>query len=144
MTTLPAMSDLPIRPYEAELAAYRPWDPRTGDVARELARLIASARPGTHVEHVGSSAVPGLGGKNVVDLAIEAEPDEIPLLAEALLSLGFGRQGGLSPFPPTRPMLVGNVLHGGTSFRIHLHVMPPARGCLLSVSAYVQYSFAAS
>ena len=74
----PAMSDLPIRPYERLPAAYHPWDPRTVDVARELARLIASARPGTVVEHIGSSAVPGLAGKNVVDLGIEAEPDEIP------------------------------------------------------------------
>ena len=125
---LPAMSDLPIRPYERLPSAYHPWDPRTVEVARELARLIASARPGTVVEHVGSSAVPGLAGKNVVDLGIEAEPDEIPLLVEALLSLGFGRQGGLAPFPPTRPMLTGLVIHDGTSFRIHCHVMPPARG----------------
>ena len=122
------MSDLPIRPYERLPSTYHPWDPRTVEVARELARLIASARPGTVVEHVGSSAVPGLAGKNVVDLGIEAEPDEIPLLVEALLSLGFGRQGGLAPFPPTRPMLTGLVNHDGTAFRIHCHVMPPARG----------------
>jgi 5-(carboxyamino)imidazole ribonucleotide synthase len=122
------MSDLPIRPYERQPSAYHPWDPRTVEVAREVARLIASVRPGTVAEHVGSSAVPGLAGKNVVDLGIEAEPDAIPGLVDDLLSLGFGRQGGLAPFPPTRPMLCGNVVHDGTSFRIHLHVMPPARG----------------
>ena len=122
------MSDLSIRPYERLPSTYHPWDPRTVEVARELARLIASARPGTVVEHIGSSAVPGLAGKNVVDLGIEAEPDEIPLVVEALLSLGFGRQGGLAPFPPTRPMLTGLVNHDGAALRIHCHVMPPARG----------------
>src|SRR3954454_14711987 len=121
------MSDLPIRPYERVPSAFHPWDPRTVDVARELARLIDSARPGTRVEHVGSSGVPGLPGKNVVDLGIEADPDEIPALADALRSLGFGAQGGLAPFPPARPMLVGNVVHEGTSFRVHCHVIPPAR-----------------
>ncbi len=122
------MSDLPILPYERLPSTYRPWDPRTIEVARDVARLIGSARPGTVVEHIGSSAVPGLPGKNVVDLGIETAPDEIPLLVEALLSLGFGRQGGLAPFPPTRPMLTGLVDHDGTPYRIHCHVMPPARG----------------
>ncbi len=122
------MSDLPIRPYERLPSRYDAWDPRTVEVARETGRLIASARPGTVVEHVGSSAVPGLAGKNVVDLGIEAAPAEIPLLTEALLSLGFGRQGGLAPFPPTRPMLTGLVFHHDRAFRVHCHVMPPARG----------------
>jgi 5-(carboxyamino)imidazole ribonucleotide synthase len=130
------MSDLPIRPYERVPSAFHPWDPRTVDVARELARLIDSARPGTRAEHVGSSAVPGLPGKNVVDLGIEADPDEIPPLTDALRSLGFGRQGGLAPFPPTRPMLVGNVVHDGTSFRVHCHVIPPARGELLELCGF--------
>jgi len=121
------MSDLPIRPYERQPAAFHPWDPATTDVARAVARLIDSARPGTVTEHVGSSSVSGLPGKNIVDLGIQADPDEIPVLVDALVSLGFGRQGGLAPFPPTRPMLVGQVVHEGTPYRIHLHVMPPAR-----------------
>jgi 5-(carboxyamino)imidazole ribonucleotide synthase len=122
------MSDLPIRPYQARPMTFDPWDPRSIDVARELARLIDTARPGTVAHHVGSSAVPGLAGRNVVDMAIEADPDEIPLVAEAALSLGFGRQGGTAFFPPSRPMLVGTLVHEGTPFRVHLHVMPPARG----------------
>ena len=89
-----SMSDLPIRPYERLPAAFHPWDPATGEVARDVARLIASACPGAVAEHIGSSAVPGLPGKNIVDLGIEADPDEIPAMSEALLSLGFGRQGG--------------------------------------------------
>jgi len=130
------MSDLPIRPYERQPSAFHPWDPRTADVARGVGRLIASASPGTVVEHVGSSAVPGLAGKNVVDLGIEADPEAIPLVVEALASLGFGPQGGLAPFPPTRPMLTGNVLHDGASFRVHCHVMPPARRELRELVAF--------
>ena len=47
------MSDLPIRPYERLPAAFHPWDPAAVDVARGVARLLAMARPGTVVEHVG-------------------------------------------------------------------------------------------
>src|SRR5215216_1092925 len=51
------------------------------------------------------------------------------------LSLGFGRQGGIAPFPPTRPMFTGTVDHGGAPYRVHLHVMPPARGELAELVA---------
>ena len=121
------MSDLPIRRYERQVATVHPWDPRTAEVAAEVGRLVASACPGVVVEHVGSSSVPGLPGKNIVDLGIEASPDEIPGIADALVSLGFQRQGGMAPFPPTRPLLLGMVERDGTPFRMHLHVMPPAR-----------------
>ncbi len=130
------MSDLPIRPYERRPSAYQPWDPRTADVALELARLVEGARPGTVAEHIGSSAVPGLPGKNIVDLGIEADPDDIPSLVQDLLSLGFGRQVGPAPFPPTRPMLTGAVIHDGSEFRIHLHVMPPRRSELREMVAF--------
>ena len=134
--TLRAMSELPIRPYERLPAAFHPWDPRTRDVALDVARLVASARPGTVAQHVGSSSVPGMPGKNVVDLGVEADPDEIPEITDTLLSLGFQRQSGLAPFPPTRPLMVGNVDHDGTSFRVHLHVMPPARHELTELLAF--------
>ncbi len=130
------MSDLPIRSYERLPAAYHPWDPRTTEVAHEVARLVESARPGTVAEHIGSSAVPGLPGKNIVDLGIEADPDEIPDIADTALSLGFQRQGGLAPFPPTRPMLIGAVPIDDQPFRIHLHVMPPARHELAELRAF--------
>ena len=88
------------------------------------------------MEHVGSSAVPGLPGKNIVDMGIEAEPDEIPALVDDLLSLGFGRQVGLAPFPSTRPMLTGAVVHDGAELRVHLHVMPPRRSELREMVAF--------
>jgi 5-(carboxyamino)imidazole ribonucleotide synthase len=130
------MSDLPIRPYERQPAAFHPWDPATREVAREVARLVASACSIAVVEHIGSTAVPGLPGKNFIDLGIEADPDDIPAISEAILSLGFGRQRGVAPFPPTRPMFTGSVVHAGRSHPIHLHVIPPARGELAELVAF--------
>src|SRR4051794_41512798 len=97
------MSELPIRPYERVPSAFHPWDPRTTDVARELARLVDSARRGTVAHHVGSSAVPGLAGKNVGGLGIEAEPDEIPAGPRALPAPGVRAPGGPAPVPPAPP-----------------------------------------
>ena len=115
---------LTILPYERREAHVGPWDPRTVDVAAAVASLIQGARPDLVVEHIGSTAVPGLPGKGIVDLSTEIAPAHIPGIVETLLGLGFQPQPGPDPWPPTRPMLVGAVLVDGDEFRIHLHVQP--------------------
>jgi dephospho-CoA kinase len=99
-------------------------DRRTAAVARQVAAAIAGARPGTVAEHVGSTAVPGLIGKNVVDLQITAGPADVPAITEALLGLGFARQRGRDPWPPERPMLEGTFRCAGSVFALHCHVVP--------------------
>jgi GrpB-like predicted nucleotidyltransferase (UPF0157 family) len=87
--------------------------------------LIRERLPGTTVEHVGSSAVPGCAGKGVLDFVIPYR-DEAHLAAinEALFALGFGRQRGRDPFPETRPMRTGAFDHDGEVFHMHVHVVP--------------------
>jgi GrpB-like predicted nucleotidyltransferase (UPF0157 family) len=93
-------------------------------VARQVADLIAAKRPGAVAEHIGSSAVPGLAGKGTVDLLLPTPAGDIPAVTQDLLALGFQRQAVSTAFPPTRPMLQGIIRHGGTSFRVHVHVVP--------------------
>ncbi len=71
------------------IGPHRP-DPRAASVASQVAALIAAARAGTVVDHVGSTAVPGLIGKNVVDLQITAGPAEVPAITSALIRCGGG------------------------------------------------------
>jgi 5-(carboxyamino)imidazole ribonucleotide synthase len=114
----------PIGPYERLSAEVHEWDPRTADVAARVAELVRERRPDLEVEHIGSTAVPGLPGKGIVDLSIETEPADIPRVVEMLYELGFGPQPGPDPWPPTRPMPVGSLELDGTLYRIHLHVQP--------------------
>ena len=108
---------------------------RTQDVARDVARLVASARPGTVAQHVGSSRCRGCRARTSSTSASRRTRTTSPMITDTLLSLGFGRQSGLAPFPPTRPMLTGSVDHDGEPFRIHLHVMPPARARAVASSS---------
>src|SRR4029453_14471612 len=94
------------------------------DVARRVAELTAAKHPGAVVEHIGSSAGPGLAGKGTVDLLLPTPAEDIPAVTEDLLALGFQRQAVATAFPPTRPMLQGIIRHGDTSFRVHVHVVP--------------------
>ena len=98
--------------------------PRALEVAKAVAELINERRPDLVVEHIGSTAVPGLPGKGIVDLSIATTPDDVPAVAAMLRELGFGPQPGPDPWPPGRPMLVGSIVRAGTTFRIHCHVLP--------------------
>jgi 5-(carboxyamino)imidazole ribonucleotide synthase len=118
------VTDKPIGPYEAQPAAFEDWDPRTIDVARRVAALVNGRRPDLIIDHIGSSAVPGMPGKNVVDVGIEADPHDVPEIADLLCELGFQITTGPRAFPPTRPLLIGSLEQDGRRYRIHAHVHP--------------------
>ena len=113
-----------IEPYCRVPIVIREADPRVGEAAERVIALIAAARPGAAAEHVGSSAVPRLAGKGTIDLLLPTPPEDIPALTRDLLDLGFQRQAIPTAFPPTRPMVQGVIRHDGTSFRVHVHVVP--------------------
>lgn len=124
MTDLQPAGRPPILPYcRVPIVVHEP-NGAAPEVARQVAALIATKRPGAVAEHVGSSAVPGLAGKGTVDLLLPTPAEDIPAVTEDLLALGFQRQAVATAFPPTRPMLQGIIRHGGTSFRVHVHVVP--------------------
>jgi len=104
----------PIGPYHrVPVQVYRA-DPQAPQVATRLIALLATSWPATPAEHVGSSAVPGLTGKNIIDLLMAAAPADIPAITAALLELGFQHQSPAA-FPASRPMLWGTFRHGGPS-----------------------------
>jgi 5-(carboxyamino)imidazole ribonucleotide synthase len=114
----------PIGPYERRAAEVHEWDPRTEIVARRVNELVRERRSDLTVEHIGSTAVPGLPGKGIVDLSIQTDPADIPQVVAMLYDLGFQPQPGPDPWPPTRPMPVGSYDLDGERFRVHLHVQP--------------------
>ena len=118
------MTQRPIQPYERAPLSVDDWDPAVVEVARRVAELVNTERPDVVVDHIGSSAVPGLPGKNVVDLGIEVDPADVPAITALLEALGFVRTTGPRAFPPTRPLLIGALGHDGRPYRIHVHVHP--------------------
>jgi 5-(carboxyamino)imidazole ribonucleotide synthase len=115
---------VPIGPYARQTPELLPSDPRAAIGAARVASLINAERPDLVVEHIGSTSVPGLPGKGILDLGIAADPADIPGIVEMLYGLGFQPQPGPDPWPPTRPMLVGSMEVDGLPLRIHCHVQP--------------------
>ena len=113
----------PISRYRRVPVQIHEADPDTPEVARRLIALISTRWPAAPAEHIGSSAVPGLAGKNIIDLLLAAQPAQIPAITQALLELGFQPQIPAA-FPAPRPMRGGAFRHGPTAYRVHVHVVP--------------------
>lgn len=112
-----------IGPYDEPPLACRDYDPRAGEIARQVATLVSLHLPSLWPEHVGSTAVPGCGGRGIVDLLIagpEGDAEKVNLLLDRL---GF-RQGGEAVFPPCPPAHRGAWIHDGEAFLLHVHVLP--------------------
>jgi len=91
--------------------------------------------PNVTVEHIGSTAVPGCGGKGVIDVMVVCAPEAFERVKDLLADLGFLPQPTRDVFPESRPMRVGALRHQGQLFRVHAHVLTsdaPEAGVLLA------------
>jgi GrpB-like predicted nucleotidyltransferase (UPF0157 family) len=103
------------------IVQYHVYDPRLPGAFEKVKLLIQSAAGPIPIEHVGSSSMPGVGGRNVLDIAIPAAEPEQPAIRQALYELGFED----SPFPHHLPLLVGEVEYESTQYQILLYVVAP-------------------
>jgi GrpB-like predicted nucleotidyltransferase (UPF0157 family) len=71
------------------------YDPAWPAAFQALARRAADAigERVMAVEHVGSTSVPGLAAKPVVDLAVVVREEDVPHAVERLATLGYAYQG---------------------------------------------------
>lgn len=56
---------------------------------REKSRIAAQIGPNIIMEHVGSTAIPKMGGKGIIDIAIAVNLDEIERVSKILQDLGY-------------------------------------------------------
>ena len=116
------------RPDKLELAPYDPsWAPQYGRLAARISHAIGHAC--LRVDHVGSTAVPDLPAKDVIDIQLTvADLAGADALVEPLARAGFPRVPGTwrdSPKPNAPdPAAWEKRLHGGTDPArvVHLHV----------------------
>ena len=103
--------------------AYHEHDPAAARAAEELINLIGGRNDLLHIEHIGSSAVPGCGGKGYIDLLVTYPPGELESAKQTLQALGFQHQQSGHPFPEERPMRVCSIAHQQRRFSVHAHVV---------------------
>ena len=110
-----------VLPYEETNSSYYAHDPGAAEVFARIEEAINAGLPGAEVEHTGSTAVPGLAGKNVVDLLLVTERERFGEVLCGLEALGF-RESPFGDIPEERPLRVGTVPHRGRRYPVHIHV----------------------
>jgi len=91
---------------------------------KEKERILHGIGKNVIVEHVGSTAVPGLGGKGIIDIAIGAPIEEFDETTKNLQDLGYEFRPHFST--PDRLYFITYLADGdeGTR-RYHIHLMSP-------------------
>lgn len=117
-----------IGPYDApgapQILDLKPWDARGLAAANALVRILQTALPGTAIEHVGSTAVPGCHGKGILDLMALIPDGRLSDVCAIIDGMGFQHQSGGKRHPDNRPMREGSFTFDGSVFRVHVHLIP--------------------
>lgn len=127
---LPFAHNLTTRTPVPSSAAVVPADPTWPDQARRiLARLNTTCgHRAVRIDHIGSTAVPGMDAKDVIDVQVTVPSLEVAdELAEDLLRAGYPRVGSITSDVPkegTDPALWGKRFHasGDPGRPTHVHI----------------------
>jgi GrpB-like predicted nucleotidyltransferase (UPF0157 family) len=113
------------------------WPGRFAIEAAAIRDALGSASEGFVIEHVGSTAVPGLASKPVIDILIIPQNDALPLnaLVSAMPKLGY--LFWAEDPDPQHMFFVKGMPPNGTGRTHHVHVYPRARA--MPVIAFRDY-----
>jgi GrpB-like predicted nucleotidyltransferase (UPF0157 family) len=107
--------------WETPRMKFEDYDENYPLVFAKLSDKIHSALPGVRIEHVGSTSVPRLGGRGVLDIVvISLDPQDSEQIRIKLLEIGFKD----FPYPYLKPMLTCSIEYDGRSYSVLLYVLP--------------------
>ena len=88
---------------------------------REKAKLLAILPKNVKIEHVGSTAVPGLGGKGIIDIAILTSKKNVKDYMAKIRRLGY-ESNLRHPGDDRRIFMQKVIVRNGKERRIHVHL----------------------
>jgi GrpB-like predicted nucleotidyltransferase (UPF0157 family) len=112
-----------IKKYEMLPVVVRDYDPEITQAVEGLLKVIIDKIPAIHVEHIGSTSIPGCSGKGTIDLMVVYPKGCLEVIKQGLRGMGFQAQTIDNAFPEERPMRVGAISHNGKTIQIHVHVL---------------------
>lgn len=68
---------------------FKPYSSSFPELFEREKQRIASRIEGLLIEHIGSTAIPNLGGKGIIDIAIAAKAEEIVMVSKQIQNLGY-------------------------------------------------------
>lgn len=118
---------------------YEDYNPKYKRQFSEQKRILKKVLPDyAKIEHVGSTAVPGLGGKGIIDIVIEVPYKKIKTTKNKLEKIGFEyRKSHIGD--KKRKFFQKIIKHTGKERRIHIHLTYPSSGYFDSFVRFRDY-----
>lgn len=88
---------------------------------KESSRLYAELGHENEIEHIGSTAVPGLGGKNILDVIVGLKKGKCREAKRMLQNIGYDFVSNAGS--ARRLFFVKDEIFDGRSIRVHLHLI---------------------
>lgn len=110
-----------IEDYEVEVA---PYDSRAPWVFERVAEQLAVMLPkNALIEHVGSTSIPGIGGKGILDCLVMVNPDQAAQVAITLWEAGYDEDIQLRHMRADWWYAAGDFhLDDGAHYPVHIHI----------------------
>jgi len=105
---------------DSKVVQYNPEYPKIFQLLKDL---ISAQLPNIEIEHIGSTAIPGIFAKPIIDILIPCSKQDFTNILNKLKAIGFEN----TPFtniPKERPMLVAGINFQQNFYNIHLHLTP--------------------
>ena len=99
---------------------FREYDPNFPAMFEQLAHSVHVVSPTARLEHIGSTSVPGLGGRGVLDSVAIAPPAEQAQLEEGLEHTGFRD----FPYGAVQPGLTTTIRLADRDYEVVLYLIP--------------------
>lgn len=99
-----------------------PYDKQAPEIFLSVKQSISKTIPyGIEIEHIGSTAVVGLGGKGIIDILIIAKQEQMGKIVELLESKGYKYNPQASTIPE-RLFVSGSYEYNKRKLHIHIHI----------------------
>jgi GrpB-like predicted nucleotidyltransferase (UPF0157 family) len=117
---------------------YNPIFPKLFQAERE--RLQKVLGEDAQIDHIGSTAVPGLGGKGVIDISVAVSKNKWPEISEKLKSLGYEYKKKETEREKERLFFMANLPDEELGTRLyHIHLSYPESPELLKQIGFRDY-----
>lgn len=112
-----------IRPYTIKSIQFLPYDASINTIVEDVIDLIASKITDAQFEHIGSTAILDMPGKNVINIQLLTERNHYEKNIENLHQLGFIK----NPTPlkgSLEPLCVATVVYKTIEYNVHILLTP--------------------
>lgn len=103
---------------------FLPADPGSTDVVAEIVKIVQQKIQNAQFEHIGSTAIPGMPGKNIINLQLLTKREDYAERLGVLQELGFIPSNSPLVDVVQEPVCVATVAFEGKQYTVHILLTP--------------------